>query len=602
MTFFARIALFLCCLCATTSADETQPDTFGRIGYLEYLRDQQGLSLDSIRQSDTAEWQTIGIKATNFGFDPSDYWFRTDILPGTASDSDYLLEIGYPLLDHLNVYLYEDDVLKSAFHTGDAHVFNQRPVPYPNFLFPLKLEADKAYQLYIHVKTNSSVQLPVKLIPELEFWKEQVISNILLVAFYSVLLSMLFYNAILFLIVRDRSYLYYVLYLLSFTFMMASMDGLSYQFLWPESPAFHQFSIIFFMNCIMITAPLFASSVLRLPAYNPALCGLMRIFSCMGCAGFLVGLFFSYSVMVKMISVAAVSVAMSLFMVSVYVLIKRRSPEVFIFFLAWLALMVGYCSYVMQKLGWLPINNITEHSIEVGAIIEVMLLALSLAERINSERRLHLAAQDKILDVQVQANLELDYKVRERTAELELLNVRLKEASMTDALTGIGNRRLFDTRLSKELKLASFSGRSISLYMIDIDHFKRFNDSYGHQAGDVVLQKVAETLSNVVRDSGDLACRYGGEEFCLLLVNVSTDKALVIAERLRRSIEELKVHWKDEVLQVTCSVGLAQTQPGQIVSEDEIIKVADENLYQAKAAGRNCVVYRDKSDSPVVHT
>lgn len=603
MILFLRMTLLLCCcLCPVAFANDEPLGVFERLTQVEYLRDEQGLNLEDVRQKENSEWRSIDLQAANFGFDLSDHWFRAQVSPGTITDPSSLLEIGYPLLDHLSVYLYENDILKNTFHTGDYLIFEQRPVQYPNFLFPLELDQGNEYQLYIHVKTDSSVQLPLTLYSEGGFWKQQIFKNILSVAFYSVLLSMFFYNAILFLIVRDKSYLYYILYLLSFVFLMASIDGLAYQFLWPDSPGFHQFSIILFMCCVMITAPLFTCSVLRLRAHNPMLYRVMKGFSYLGWLCLLGGAMLSYSLMVKVISILAVLIALFMLAITVFVLYQRRSTEVFIFLLAWLALMVGYCSFTMQKLGWLPINMMTEHSIEVGAILEVLLLALSLAERINSERRLHLAAQDKILDMQVQANLELDYKVKERTAELELVNLKLKEATMTDALTGIGNRRLFDTRLSKELKLAAFSDRSISLYMIDIDHFKRLNDNHGHQAGDIVLQKVAETLNKVVRDSGDLACRYGGEEFCLLLVNVSADTALEIAERVRSSIESLRVHWGGEVLQVTCSIGLEQTGSESLAAESEILKAADESLYQAKAAGRNCIMYHDHTGSSVIHS
>ena len=150
----------------------------------------------------------------------------------------------------------------------------------------------------------------------------------------------------------------------------------------------------------------------------------------------------------------------------------------------------------------------------------------------------------------------------------------------TDGLTGIPNRRSFEMALEKELSRSARSGEPVTLMMVDVDHFKKFNDSYGHQAGDDVLKGVGAALVDASRDF-DTPARYGGEEFAVILPACSSDQSLQVAERLRERICEVKA-----VAPVTASAGVA-TYPTHAADAAALIKAADEALYESKRAGRN---------------
>lgn len=184
----------------------------------------------------------------------------------------------------------------------------------------------------------------------------------------------------------------------------------------------------------------------------------------------------------------------------------------------------------------------------------------------------------------------LERKVAERTAELELANARWEALSLTDALTGLPNRRRFDEALSAEWLRARRSGTPLGLVMIDIDHFKRYNDFYGHQGGDECLQAVAQALTTGLRGGSDLVARYGGEEFVLLLPGVDADGALVVAERVRLAVFAMdKQHQQSPLRQVTVSLGVATTVPSDEGLAQALIEQADKALYEAKRLGRNRV-------------
>lgn len=169
---------------------------------------------------------------------------------------------------------------------------------------------------------------------------------------------------------------------------------------------------------------------------------------------------------------------------------------------------------------------------------------------------------------------------------------RLQHDVLTDPLTGVPNRRFFTRRLQEEIERWARHRQSLSCLLLDIDHFKQINDRFGHQAGDRVLQQVAQALGRDLRAS-DVLARYGGEEFVLLLPNTTQAQALAIAERLRVSIPELKFDFAPAPMQVTISAGLVYLKPdmeAQAVSGESLLQRADAALYRAKQAGRNRIV------------
>lgn len=188
---------------------------------------------------------------------------------------------------------------------------------------------------------------------------------------------------------------------------------------------------------------------------------------------------------------------------------------------------------------------------------------------------------------QVMAQLELRREIRERQRYQELLeeaNARLKVLADHDELTGLYNRRVLMARLKEEFHRALRYDQPLSLLMIDVDGFKEYNDTYGHSAGDEVLQQVAYRIKMMLR-AGDLPARYGGEEFAVVLPNTTLTGAVALAERLRQAIE--RAPWPLRPL--TISVGVA-AQTAAAEEPHTLIATADEALYEAKRAGRNRVV------------
>ncbi len=210
--------------------------------------------------------------------------------------------------------------------------------------------------------------------------------------------------------------------------------------------------------------------------------------------------------------------------------------------------------------------------------------------------RLLSEAQDESAKVQIEQQREVDSLQREH----DQLTIR----AATDKLTEVGNRARFDDALETLFRQSRDHGTAMALMLVDVDHFKRFNDTYGHQAGDAVLVELARRMGEVVRDH-DIVCRYGGEEFAVVMPGVDSRTATAVAERLRRTIAEspFTIDDPDEsgtaACHVTASIGVAAIErksESRITSADMLVRIVDKAMYAAKGAGRNCVrVYRPRA-------
>lgn len=171
----------------------------------------------------------------------------------------------------------------------------------------------------------------------------------------------------------------------------------------------------------------------------------------------------------------------------------------------------------------------------------------------------------------------------------------LSEMSKTDGLTALANRRHMDEKLEKECSGLRKAIAPLSLILLDIDYFKKFNDTYGHLAGDDCLKKVSHVILKTLQRSLDLAARYGGEEFCCILPLTNYEDALMIAEKIRKNIEaEQIVNQGSDVSKfITVSMGVVSIMPDGKITSDQIVSLADKNLYQAKEKGRNTIIGKD---------
>lgn len=176
--------------------------------------------------------------------------------------------------------------------------------------------------------------------------------------------------------------------------------------------------------------------------------------------------------------------------------------------------------------------------------------------------------------------------------EMKVKNDRLERLAMIDELTGIANRRRFEEEYTRAWSISQRSHRELAIAILDVDHFKLYNDFYGHSKGDDCLQLVAQTIQDSLQRPLDFVARYGGEEFVVILPDINSESAIIISEKIRKNIEQLGIkHEHPEVKgYLTVSIGVACIQPDSKTVNRSLIEEADRNLYKAKKMGRNCLV------------
>lgn len=190
--------------------------------------------------------------------------------------------------------------------------------------------------------------------------------------------------------------------------------------------------------------------------------------------------------------------------------------------------------------------------------------------------------------IQISSSTIFKYALQDKIEKI--FHDELYKMAIVDAVTNIYNKRYFLERFNEEFSYYKRSGKPLSLLMIDLDFFKKVNDTHGHLAGDFILQQIAQTLQDLVRHE-DILARYGGEEFVVLLRETDTPGAAILAERMRKVIEEKVIHFEEHVIQITISLGIATFKKDNFKSTAQFIESADQKLYESKKSGRNKVSF-----------
>lgn len=534
-------------------------------------------------------WRRSPAPVPSFGLDAPPVWMAVRLHNAAGRARRRLLKLGYPMLDQVDLYLLRKGQVSRAFHTGDHKPFHARPIPNRNFVFPIDIPAHGDVTLLLRAQTLGSMQLPLSLWKVQSFFLNDMPDFALQVAFFGIMAALAIYNLLLFLMLRRISYLWYVANTVMVTIILLTLQGLTFQYLWPGRPWLNNQGLPVMIAFDALFIVFFVHSFLNLRRSNPAAARLLEGAAVL-CAGLAIACFFlPYSLAIEL-DVAMISLgAPTLLGIGVY-LWWRGDRLARLFTLAWAALLSGHTMVALDKLGVLPDTLFFNYAPQIGAVLEVLLLSFALGSRIRLERRRRFAAQHEALRVQREANEQLEAKVAERTLELVQANDKLRELSAIDGLTHVKNRLWFNEAIASEWRKGCREIKEMGLMMIDVDHFKRINDSYGHPCGDACLQHMAAILRDLARREGDEVARYGGEEFVILLPSTSLEGCVDLAERVRRALPAMPLQWGDSEIAFTISVGVAACQPQADRSFDDLIKAADQALYQAKASGRNCVV------------
>lgn len=574
---------------------QSMVDTTRELGIQDLLQEQRQDS-----------WQQQDENIPNFGFTTDTYWLQFNVVNSSRTINNYLLVAEYPLLDHLDCFITHEGAIVESFATGDQHPFGSRPIPNHTFVFPLNLATDEQYSVFLKVQTDSAMQIPLSIRSLATHADKSQNEYYFTGQFFGVLLAVILYSTFVFISIRDRNYLYFMIYTVLFMGIPSAMNGYGYQFLWPNSPWFQNQSVAFFMTGSACAACWYSHSFLQLNKHSITLSYTFRILGVLSLVATPYTLILPYAISIKPILAMVLFAEFLVLGTAIWVWRKTKSQPSILFAAAWGSFLLGTMLMIVSKIGWIPRTFLTESGPSIGILIEAMLMSVALAGKVKQSRFDKHKAQSELIKFQEESAKTLRDEVQSKTQELQGLlrqlaktNEELEGDNKLDGLTNIFNRRALDEKISLEHEDAIDHQESISALMIDIDHFKNFNDTYGHQVGDDCLIQVAKVIKQQAQRTTDYAARYGGEEFVVLLVDTALEDACVVGERIRSAIEDMEFLVDEERVPVTVSIGASTCIPTNDIAPDFVISQADAALYKAKENGRNRVELQEHSLEPV---
>jgi signal transduction histidine kinase/CheY-like chemotaxis protein len=364
--------------------------------------------LEKVLQS-PGDWQPVPSSPPNFGFSESGYWFSVEVHNRADTAVDMLLQIAYPLLDQIEIHHVSEGNTLARASLGDRRPFAERLIPARHFLVPLVFAPGSTSTLYVYLQTTSSVQLPLTLHAPQAFYNDEMMHSVGLGLYYGAILIMAVYNLFLFVTVRDRTYLFYVFFVVSFLLFQLNLSGHAFQYLWPTGTAWGDASAAVLVLLTNLGGALFAIHFLGLRQNAPRAWMLCVFSALIATAGIVACLFISYSTMIRFAAALTIFDALTVLFIGI-LLWKRGMKHARYYVIAWCSFLIGCTLLSMALAGILPLVFITEHGAKIGSLLEVVMLSFALGDRINEERRSKLDTLRKIEQMKVEMVREIARK------------------------------------------------------------------------------------------------------------------------------------------------------------------------------------------------
>lgn len=504
-------------------------------------------------------------------------WLRLALQSDAQQTRVWRLELNYASLDEVRLYDIGADGVRES-RSGDTVPYAQRSVGHRNPVFEIVLQPGEQRTLYLRVDSRGSMTLSGALMSSRDFEQHSQNGYLAHAIYFGVLIALGLYNLLLFLALRERPFLNYVLFMFAFALSVLSLNGLGAQYLWSEAAPWSNRMLPVSLTTAALLSVVFARSFLDtrqwLPRWDK---GLLMLSIAIG-AAVLASVLLPLQRALQLMSLTGLIATLTLLVTS-FVCIGYRVPGARLFALAWLMLLTGAVLLALRNFALIPSNFLTLYAMQIGSGLEMILLSFALAARFNELKRQREAALQ--LNEQILAK-----RVTERTQALEQANQRLSELALQDPLTGLANRTALQQHLEQALARSQRRNELLAVMLIDLDGFKPINDQHGHGYGDLVLAEVAQRLRQYVRDT-DLPARLGGDEFVVICESVqSAEDAHDLAKRLLEGLDT-PMYLEDRAVRVGASIGIALSRGAD--NATMLIRLADAAMYRAKAEGRNRV-------------
>ncbi len=533
-----------------------------------YLDNNRTLGIEEIAKKNFS--LTTPSKFT-FGLTGGNVWFKLAI-KNTSDSQMILLDMYDPWFEEFSLYTYSQGGWQED-KNGLIMPLNEKKIKdtSPTILLNIPKGEEKTFYLKLYTPLASFGEIVIHKNMNSYMQDRLIFTSTYMVYFGIIFISMLL-NLFLFIICREKIYLYYAGFAGSLGFDMSVMSGISGYFI-----TTHYYELNIASVVSMIFFVLFSQELLEVKKHNRYIYTALNI---------LVGILFLIILFSSLDIVFWLNLSSKVFVVALILLafvatksLKRGSKTAKIYLIVSIIYFISLVQLMLLFQGLLENNDFNRYAFLYVSFFQFSFFTLMLADKYHR-------AKTKLLKNVLEHEELLEKQVLARTKELEAAHNALTKLSEQDALTTLYNRRYFEKIAHNNFALAQRGSQIFSILMLDLDHFKNINDTYGHSVGDDVLVGVSKTLLSIARQS-DVCVRYGGEEFIVLLPSIDLEEAQIAAERVRKGIKELSFNSdKKESFGVTISIGISQFSP-EDKSIDTIVKRADKALYISKDTGRD---------------
>lgn len=565
----------------------------------------------------SSDWPSVKGTSVNQGYGKDPVWLRLDIDVQTGDHLPVLLELGSAFLDYIDVYLvqWRGEAPHVLDHqSGGDHQLRMAGgarTRYP--VFELGFPESGRYSVLLRVDSTSALMFQMTLHYVDRYYQAEIHTQVFYGVYFGVILVLAYFNLMLLIYLRERTFLHNLFFVISIGIYQAALSGFGNHYIWNGSVFVNDHVLVFSGAASFFFGGRFAIQFLELKTRTPFFYRLANILM----AGFLVPMllapFVTEFVTAMILQVLAMGTALFAIAMMIHQ-VHSRNPWALYLLLGWSVTITGYCIYIASMCGLLEYGANAMTAQAVGLGLGNVLVTTAIAARVRRERREKTAALHHALELsqevarltrekerlEITASEQLQKEVEEKTQELNQMleylqnsNRRLERDSMLDPLTGVHNRRYLDSLFVDTIQHCIRHRSSLGVLVIDADHFKMINDTFGHVAGDEVLRKLANVLQKYCRRNLDILARFGGEEFVMLLPATDEAGVLKVAESIRHHIQYAQFWFEDRKIPVTVSMGVLVGVPPVHATPENLMQKADEALYQAKRNGRNRVeIYR----------
>lgn len=557
-----------------------QPSGVYPVAGFEILEDTNGI-YDFDRISSVAyanQFQQYTEPVLSLGITRSVYWvrFRLPHNGNNSTETSQLLQINNPNLDKMELFIpVADNSSRSGIRYSVKAVGVSRPssnmdIMDNTWVFSIPGNFSPDQFVYLRLESTSALRLPILLWQDNNAFISHVfLKNLGFGFFYGILLAMFLYNFFIFIILRDKAYGFYIVYIGFMLLYQSQVHG--HLKLWLHISSYQIYNLIFWLDlaAVFISSVYFTRSFLQIgdeaSSWDKVMKSLVLLAILQGVFGGL-----GYNYWANQLAHGLGLGGPIVFMCLAVVRIRQGFTPARYYLLAWGVLSAGIVVWVLAA--YIPDTFSAVNYLLVATASESILLSFSLSYRVKT------------------------MKLKKEAMKKHIQYYR--DLSLTDELTGLYNKRCLTKKLKQEVDLAQLYKRHLTVLLIDIDHFKSYNDRYGHWEGDQVLTKVGEVLFSNLENS-QFAFRFGGEEFVILLPDVNCEEAVPFAETLRKEIRAVEFLPVSAEAAITLSVSIGLTELRADDTVETFFQRADDAMYEAKAAGRNRVICSMPETTPL---